>query len=91
MGRASRPRQGEVNTRRGPQMTQATPFHPRGPCPTSSPSLSPKHRPSNLLWPPFTDWIFPTFTPAQEVLRRGHVPERGSKVSGGTDSEILLF
>ena len=71
MGRASRPRQGEVNARRGPQMTQATPFHPQGPCPTSSPGLSPKHQPSNLLWPPFTDWIFPTFTPAQEVLKEG--------------------
>lgn len=42
MGRASVPGRVRSTPGRGPQTTQAPPFHPRGPGPTSSPGLSPK-------------------------------------------------
>lgn len=83
MRRASRPRQGEVNARRGPQMTRTTPFHPWGPCPTSAPRPVPK---ALAFKPPVACTYrldFPNFHSSTRSSQEGRVPETGLEGARG--------
>lgn len=69
MGRASRPRQGEVNARRGPETAQAPPFsHPEGPALLPLQPV-PKHHSLQTSCGLAYRLDFPNFPPTQEVLR----------------------
>ena len=64
-------------------MTRATPFHPRGPCPTSSPCPVPK---ALAFKPPVASVYrldFPNFPSSTRSSQEGRVPETGLEGAPG--------